>query len=70
MNKPEPDPDQPRTLREEAARQRRCDMLDLPHIAPLTAYVAKLIADGFGDVPEDFDRMGSEEIERMFGVRR
>ena len=48
--------DAPRTLADQEALQQRNDMLELPHIAPLTKYVHELRAEGFGDVPY-FDPM-------------
>lgn len=47
-------PDQPRALRSREARESRRAMLDLPHVAPLTAYAVELRSRGVGTVP-DFD---------------
>jgi hypothetical protein len=44
--------DAPRSLRDAAVRERRKAMLGLPHIAPLTAYAARLRERGLGEVPE------------------
>jgi hypothetical protein len=44
--------DQPRSMRDANVRQRREAMLHLPHIAPLTAYAARLRQRGTGEVPE------------------
>jgi uracil DNA glycosylase superfamily protein len=45
-------PTEPRSLRSADERRRRRAMLDLPHIAPLRLYAAKLRAEGRGLVPE------------------
>ncbi len=44
----------PRSLRDPELRLRRRSMLDMPHVAPLTAFAAELRANRAGDVP-DFD---------------
>jgi uracil-DNA glycosylase len=44
--------DRPRSMRDASVRQRRKAMLDLPHVAPLTAYVAGLRRRGTAEVPE------------------
>jgi hypothetical protein len=46
------DDDSPRSMRDPGVRQRRRAMLSLPHIAPLTAYAAKLRLRGCVEVPE------------------
>src|SRR5580700_5316391 len=46
--------DAPRSMRDPEVRKRRKAMLDLPHIAPLTAFAAKLRERGLMEVP-DFD---------------
>jgi hypothetical protein len=46
--------DRPRSIRDPGVRERRRAMLSLPHIAPLTAYAAKLRDRGSVEVP-DFD---------------
>jgi len=54
MNEPEAiiDDDRPRSMRDAGVRLRRRAMLSLPHIAPLTAYAAKLRLRGSVEVPE------------------
>ena len=44
--------DSPRSLRDLAVRERRKAMLNLPHVAPLTAYAAKLRDSDSIEVPE------------------
>lgn len=44
--------DAPRSLKSPTAIATRRAMLDLPHMAPLTAYAAKLRAQNIGTVPE------------------
>ena len=44
--------DAPRSMRDAGVRERRKLMLDLPHVAPLTAYAAKLRERGSVEVPE------------------
>src|SRR5216684_534625 len=46
------DDDAPRSMRNAGVRKRRKLMLDLPHIARLTAYAAKLRERGSVEVPE------------------
>ncbi len=46
--------DRPRSLRDAGLCRQRREMLGLPHMAPLTAYAAKLRQGGAGEVP-DFD---------------
>lgn len=46
--------DRPRSMREQAVRNRRRSMLHEPHVAPLTAYTEALRNQGIGEVP-DFD---------------
>jgi hypothetical protein len=46
------DDDAPRSMRDEGVRERRKLMLDLPHVARLTAYAAKLRERGSVEVPE------------------
>lgn len=46
------DDDYPRSLRDESVRMRRKAMLAEPHVAPLTAYAARLRSRGMGEVPE------------------
>jgi hypothetical protein len=46
------DDDYPRSMRDEGVRQRRRAMLNLPHVAKLTAYAAKLRLRGSVEVPE------------------
>jgi hypothetical protein len=46
--------DYPRSMRDEGVRERRRLLLNDPHIAPLTAYAAKLRERGSIEVP-DFD---------------
>jgi hypothetical protein len=48
--------DEPRALKSEIARKQRLDMLNLPHIAPLTAYVEELRKRDLGYIPY-FDPM-------------
>ena len=58
--------DAPRSLRDAAVRERRKAMLGLPHVAPLTAYVARLRERGFGEVP-DFDPLdGGIDAQVLF----
>src|ERR1700733_350011 len=54
MSDSESKDDDPRSMRDAGGRQRRRAMLTLPHIAPLTAYAAKLRLRGAVEVP-DFD---------------
>ena len=58
--------DAPRTLANPEMRQQRFDMLKLPHIAPLTEYVHKLRAEGFGDVPYFDPKDGGTKASRLF----
>jgi len=44
--------DAPRSMRDPAVQERRRAMLQSPHIAPLTAYTAKLRLHGSVEVPE------------------
>ncbi|MGH9645725.1 MAG: uracil-DNA glycosylase [Bryobacteraceae bacterium] len=44
--------DYPRSMRDAGVRDRRRAMLTLPHVAPLTAYAAKLRLRGSVEVPE------------------
>jgi uracil-DNA glycosylase len=44
--------DSPRSMRDAGVRQRRRAMLSLPHVAPLTAYAAKLRLRDSVEVPE------------------
>ena len=46
------DDDLPRSLANADARERRKTMLDLPHVAPLTEFAARLRRRGIGEVPE------------------
>src|ERR1700682_1396185 len=46
------DDDSPRSMRDVGVRQRRRAMLSLPHVAPLTAYAAKLRLRDSVEVPE------------------
>jgi uracil-DNA glycosylase len=58
--------DYPRSMRDEGVRQRRQAMLELAHIARLTAYVRKLRERGLGEVP-DFDPLdGGVEARVLF----
>lgn len=62
-NEPE---DSPRSLRNPAVRAQRIAMLQQPHIAPLTAYAAKLRSRNMGEVP-DFDPLdGGIEARILF----
>jgi hypothetical protein len=56
------DDDAPRSLRDAGVRERR--RLDLPRLARLTAYVAKLRERGLGEVP-DFDPLDGGVDARM-----
>ena len=44
--------DNPRSMRDDGVRQRRRAMLNLPHVAPLTAYAARLRLRDSVEVPE------------------
>jgi len=44
--------DAPRSMRDAQVRARRRTMLDLPHVAPLSAFAAQLRQRGSGEVPE------------------
>lgn len=46
--------DRPRSMRDRGVRHRRKAMLHLPHLAPLSAYVADLREGAVGEIP-DFD---------------
>lgn len=60
------DDDAPRSMRDAGVRERRKRMLNLPHIAPLTAYAAKLRARASVEVP-DFDPLdGGKNAQVLF----
>jgi hypothetical protein len=68
MNEPTifSEPDRPRSMRDAGVRERRRAMLNLPHVAPLTAYAAALRERGSGQVPE-FDPLdGGIEARVLF----
>lgn len=58
--------DVPHSMRDVGVRKRRRAMLMQPHVAPLTAYAAKLRQQGAGEVP-DFDPLdGGVDAEILF----
>jgi hypothetical protein len=58
--------DEPRTLRDSRARERRLKLLSLAHDEPLTSYVHELRDRGFGEVPY-FDPLdGGIKAEALF----
>ena len=58
--------DLPRSMRDPDVRARRRDMLDAPHMRPLTAYAARLRKRGDVEVP-DFDPLdGGIEARALF----
>lgn len=58
--------DRPRSLRDAGLCRQRQEMLDQPHIAPLTAYAAKLRQGGTGNVP-NFDPLdGGIDARSLF----
>jgi hypothetical protein len=60
------DDDTPRSMRSSEVRERRKLMLDLPHVAPLTAYAARLREHGPVEVPE-FDPLdGGIDAQVLF----
>ncbi|WP_207231813.1 hypothetical protein [Edaphobacter modestus] len=61
--------DKPRSMREAGVRQRRQTMLYQPHIAPLTAYAAKLRERGSVEVPE-FDPFDGGIHAQVFLIRK
>lgn len=66
MEKEREEDERPRSMRTAAVRERRRAMLFAPHIAPLTAYAAKLRSRGSVEVPE-FDPLdGGINAEILF----
>jgi hypothetical protein len=60
------DDDAPRSMRDAGVRERRKAMLNLSHVAPLTAYAAKLRGRGPVEVPE-FDPLdGGTKAQVLF----
>src|SRR5947207_12163253 len=60
------DDESPRSMRDAGVRERRRAMLHLPHVAPLTAYAAKLRQCGAVEVP-DFDPLdGGIDARALF----
>jgi hypothetical protein len=60
------DDDYPRSMRDEGVRERRKEMLNEPHVADLTAYVAQLRGRGLGEVPT-FDPLdGGKDARVLF----
>src|SRR5688572_7487738 len=58
--------DQPRTLKSSLERQRRKQMLNLPHVAPLTNFARELRDSKVGAVP-DFDPLdGGIQARALF----
>src|ERR1019366_4921133 len=58
--------DCPRSLRDAEVRERRRAMLHHPHIAPLTAYAARLLQRGLGEVPEFDPFDGGVDAQVLF----
>ena len=59
--------DEPRTLRDQRARERRRTMLDLPHMAPLKEYAAHLRHQSGGLEAPDFDPLdGGIQARALF----
>jgi len=61
-----PSPEQPRAMAREDVRRARAMLLDAPHVAPLTEYVARLRESWGGFVP-DFDPLdGGVHAKALF----
>ena len=58
--------DAPRSMRDKTVQHRRRAMLGLPHVAPLTAFVAKLRERGNVEVPEFDPFDGGVEARALF----